>query len=363
MLKVALHAGHLRPGPSVQLALITTTIYVPRVLERYRELNKDVLFFIAGDRKTPHDELRSLASRLGNAVYYSDTDQEKLGYRSSELIGWNRIMRRNIALLEAIKYGADIIITVDDDNIPLGRSYFAEFARLLTQPFSGLQVSSDDGWFNIGEYMIPRIYHRGFPYDRRHMKQTYVMHHVRGVKVGVAAGLWLGDPDVDAMERITNHPEIHQVAEAARRGVCVDPDVFAPVNSQNTAYVAEVAPLFMVWTGVGRYDDIWASYVAQRIMRTLGYHVYYGPPFVWQQRNPQNLWDNLRDELFGMEHTTRFCKDLLAAELGEGTVLDKLERLYEQLEGKDYLPPIVCELGKAWCEDIRGIQGYRSALS
>ena len=103
----------------MKLALITTTIYVPHALLRYRELNKEVMFFIAGDRKTPHQEVRRLVSTLGNAVYYSDTEQEKLGYRSSQVIGWNQVQRRNIALLEALKYGADIIITVDDDNVPL----------------------------------------------------------------------------------------------------------------------------------------------------------------------------------------------------------------------------------------------------
>jgi hypothetical protein len=268
-----------RSRPTTKLALITTTIYVPRALSLYRELDKEVMFFIAGDRKTPHDEVRSFVSTLGNAVYYSDTDQEKLGYRSSELIGWNRIMRRNIALLEAIKYGADIIITIDDDNMPLDRSYFTDFVRVLTQPFSGLQVAGDDGWFNIGEYMTPPIYHRGFPYDRRHVEHTYALRHVQGAKIGVAAGLWFGDPDIDVMERITNRPEVYQVAEVVQRGLCVAPNVLAPTNSQSTAYVAELAPLFMVWTGVGRYDDIWASYLAQRIMHTLGYHVYYGPPF------------------------------------------------------------------------------------
>lgn len=339
----------------MKLALITTTIRVPHVLSLYRELNKEVMFFITGDRKTPHSEVRSFVSTLGNAVYYSDVEQEKLGYRSSSLIGWNRIMRRNIALLEAIKSGADIIITVDDDNIPLGHDYFADFVKILTHPFSGLQVTSDDGWFNVGEYMIPSVYHRGFPYDKRHTKHTYAMSHAQAVKIGVVAGLWFGDPDIDAMERITNRPEIHQIAEVLQRGLCVNTNIFAPVDSQNTAYIAELAPLFMVWTGVGRYDDIWASYLAQRVMRTLDYHVYYGPPFVWQERNPQNLWQNLRDEILGMEYTSRLCEDLLAANLSNGTVLEKLECLYEQLKSKDYLPSIVYELGKAWCEDIRSI--------
>lgn len=339
----------------MKVALITTTIYVPRVLSLYREIGKDVMFFIAGDRKTPHEEVRSIVSTLGNAVYYSDTDQEKLGYKCSELIGWNRIMRRNIALLEAIKYGADIIITIDDDNIPLEKDYFNHFVQVLTKPFSGLEVTSDDGWFNIGEYTVPSIYHRGFPYEKRNVRHKYVLSHVQGVQIGVAAGLWFGDPDIDAMERITNRPEVYQVAEIVKHGICVDRSIFAPTNSQNTAYIAELAPLFMVWTGVGRYDDIWASYMAQRIMRTLNYNVYYGPPFVWQERNVNNLWQNLREEIQGMENTYRFSIDLLEAEVGNGSVIERLECMYEYLKSKDYLPPIVYELGKAWCEDVRKI--------
>ena len=339
----------------MRLALITTTIYVPKVLEQYRYLNKEVVFFVVGDRNTPHAEVRSFIEGLGNAVYYSDTDQEKLGYKCSEIIGWNRIMRRNIALLEAIKWGADIIISVDDDNIPLSQEYFSDFIRVLTGPFSGLEVTSVDGWFNIGEYMIPPIYHRGFPYEQRHIEHNYVMRQIQGVKIGVAAGLWFGDPDIDAMERITNRPKVNQIAAIARRGLLVDTNLFAPINSQNTAFIAELAPLFMVWAGVGRYDDIWASYFAQRIMRTLGYHVYYGPPFVCQERNIHNLWQNLRDEILGMEYTTRFCNDLLAAELSGASVLDKMEYLYGQLKDREYLPPVVYELGKAWCEDVRRI--------
>ncbi len=37
------------------------------------------------------------------------------------------------------------------------------------------------------------------------------------------------------------------------------------------------------------------------------------------------------------------------------TVLGKLEHLYEHLREKDYLPPVVYELGKAWCQDVRSV--------
>lgn len=336
----------------MKTALITTTIYVPRVLALYREIDKDVAFFIAGDRRTPHDDVRRFVTTLGNAVYYSDSEQEQLGYVSSSLIGWNCITRRNIALLEAIKWGAEIIATVDDDNIPLDADYFSTFRRVLSQSYSGLCVSSDDGWFNVGHYLIPPVYHRGFPFPKRSKDHCYSIQIVQGARVGVAAGLWFGDPDIDAIDRIATRPEVHQVSEVLRRGLCVQPGVWAPINSQNTAYLRELAPLFMVWSGVGRYEDIWASYVAQRIMRNLEYYLHYGPPFVWQERNPQSLLRNLQDELYGMEHTVRFCEDLRIADLGAGGVLEQLERLYAGLQSEDYLPPVVCELGTAWCKDV-----------
>ncbi|GAI13351.1 unnamed protein product, partial [marine sediment metagenome] len=40
-------------------------------------------------------------------------------------------------MLEAIKYGADIIISIDDDNIPLDEHYFKDFVSILSHPFTG----------------------------------------------------------------------------------------------------------------------------------------------------------------------------------------------------------------------------------
>jgi len=336
----------------MKTALITTTISTPKVLKLYRSIDPDVIFIVAGDRKSPHEEICSLIKTLGNAIYYSDADQERLGYRCSEIIGWNKIMRRNVSLLQAIRYGADIIVSIDDDNIPLDHNYFSDLRSVLTSEYSGLMASSERHWFNVGEFLNPPVYHRGFPYDYRHIDLNIHLSSVCGLKVGVAAGLWLGDPDIDAMERITNRPIVHQLSEVLHSGLVVDNACFTPFNSQNTAYLQELAPLMMVLVGVGRYDDIWASYIAERVMMETDYHVHFGKPFVWQERNPQNLWKNLKDELFGMEYTTRFCEDLLAANLGEGSVLDKLRRLYEHLRGAGYLPPVVHELGKAWCEDV-----------
>jgi hypothetical protein len=337
----------------VKIALVTTTIHVPKVLGLYRELAADVPFFIAGDRRTPHAEVTALARELGNAVYYSDVDQEKLGYRCSELIGWNRVMRRNIALLEAIRSGADVIVSVDDDNVPVDRGYFERFAAILGNPYDGPMATSPNGWFDAGRFLDPPVHHRGFPYDRRGEGVDYVMTDTRGARVGVAAGLWLGDPDVDAMERIVNRPRVRRVSDVIRRGLCLEPGTWTPINSQNTAWLRELAPLFMVWSGVGRYDDIWASYFAQRIFRELGYAIHFGPPLVRQNRHPHDLWRDLREELFGMEKTPAFCRALDGARLGDGPILERMQRLYAHLrQHAGFLPDRVFSLGEAWCADV-----------
>jgi hypothetical protein len=135
-------------------------------------------------------------------------------------------------------------------------------------------------------------------------------------RIGVAAGLWLGDPDIDAATRIVNAPQVLQLSDTVRSGLAVAPGCFTPFNSQNTAFRADLAALMMVWVDVGRYDDIWAAYAAERVMMDTGDWVHFGPPLVWQERNAHDLIKDLKDELYGMEHTDRFVEDLLAMDLG-----------------------------------------------
>jgi hypothetical protein len=170
--------------------------------------------------------------------------------------------------------------------------------------------------------------------------------------VGVTAGLWLGDPDVDAMTRIHEGPVVTDVSLLAQKAVAAQPGTYTPFNSQNTAFLAELAPLMAVHVGVGRYDDIWASYIAERIMHDTGHVVTYGAPFVWQERNAQNLFRNLKDEVMGMEQTDLFVKILDDAPLeGEG-VLERLRSLYQWLSKFDEIPEVVSEFGLAWCSDV-----------
>ena len=99
--------------------IITTTINHPtEATLKFCDIakNKDWTFVIVGDTKTPHDEYKVLENN--NVVYLTPEQQEELYPELSETIGWKSIQRRNIGFVYAYHNGADIIATVDDDNIP-----------------------------------------------------------------------------------------------------------------------------------------------------------------------------------------------------------------------------------------------------
>ncbi len=287
----------------MKTALVTTTINVPTVLELYRRHGPDVVFFVAGDLKTP-DDASHFVYDLGGHYLWPESQKQ---WKCSDLIGWNTIQRRNIALLEAVKWGADIIVSIDDDNMPL-RPYFAWHDYATSYNFSGIKVSSSNGWFDVGQLLDPVAPHRGFPIAVD--PTQWSVSHVTDAKVGVAAGICMGDPDVSAVHRLVLKPTVHRVSELLQSGIVVDLGTHTVFNSQNTALIRELAPAFFMLPGVGRYDDIYASLIMQRVMRDRGLHVHFGKPFVWQQRNPHNLVKDLRGELDGMENIEAFAKYL-----------------------------------------------------
>jgi len=93
--------------------IISTTINPPtEAIKKFDNL-KDWNLIISGDLKTPSNY------KLKNGIYIGPKDQEKISKKLSDLMGWNCIQRRNFAMILAYKQGADIIATIDDDNIPL----------------------------------------------------------------------------------------------------------------------------------------------------------------------------------------------------------------------------------------------------
>lgn len=331
------------------ITLITTTINVPHVLKRYRELEDNIVFVVAGDRKSPHEEIHEIAKQVGNMIYLEPEDQVK--WNVSDAIGWNSIQRRNIALLEAMRLGGDYIVTIDDDNAPF-EDYFLDHVRGLNAT-SGLVAHSDSGWWNVGSTLKPSVVHRGFSLAHRHDTDPPHVGMSTELKIGVNAGLWYGDPDIDAVERIGKSPAVLARTDLALEGIALEVGTYCPYNTQNTAIISKFAPLFHVIPGVGRYDDIWASYVGQTVMWKHGYTVRYGDPMVWQSRNDHDLTKDLENEIYGMRHTDGFVEVLRNTALRGDNVVDDMYTAYTAVE--HMLPPQSQHFIQAWMADLNSL--------
>ncbi len=343
----------------MKVALITTTVNLPKVLSLYRMHSPwdvgGVKFFVAGDHKTPV-WVHEYCNRVGGCLYLEPGEQVARYKKVSELLGWNTITRRNIALLEALRWGADIIITIDDDNIPLAPSYFSDFADLFHRPFNGLKVTGE--WFDAGQWQFPNgkpVVQRGFPQDRVSEGKVGI---VTDAKIGLAQGTILGDPDTSAVDRMSQHPLVHHVSELFQSGFVVGDGTWTVCNTQNTAVLRDFAPALLCCPQFGRFDDIFASLICQRVMREKEYVTHFGKPFVWQQRNLHDLVKDLKAEMFGMEHITH-----LAEILDNIPALPKypVRTIYEILSHVPWMPKGVNELAQAFMDDVESVMQARAA--
>ena len=338
----------------MKIAVATTTINVPRLLKLYRAHDPDVMFFIMGDRKTDDIAVTNFLIDVSNHAYYGIDLQHKLGYKCSPLIGENCIQRRNIAYLEALKWGADLIVAWDDDNICLDGGYFATFDDLFSRPFNGLEVSSGNGWWDPGHLLVPKTTHRGIPYDKAAATNACSISAAVDCRIGVAAGLCLGDPDISAVTRMERGPCIEAVSELGRAGVVLNANTWSVFNSQNTAFIRALAPAMFLMPFVGRYDDLFASVIAQRIMREQDLRVHYGQPFIYQQRNEHELFADLRSEMLGMEHMQHLT-DIIDHIQTFATDVDPVRQIYHVLEHTPWLPNKAMDAAIAYLDDCEKV--------
>ena len=276
--------------------IVTTTINAPtEALIKFSQKNGWNLI-VVGDLKTPHNEYKKI-----NCVYLTPEYQEITYPELSRVIGWNSIQRRNIGFIEAYNRGAQIIASVDDDNIPLD----CWGTDLLVNKIADIDVfEHSTGVFDpltITSYK--HLWHRGFPVELLQGREVVKYLGKFKRKILVQADLWNGDPDIDAIARITFRPEV----DLSEITTPYSSNGISPFNSQNTFLSREVFPIYSVLPFIGRMDDIWASYILQYYFpQNLAYH----RPSVFQARNPQDLVVNLENEIFGYRNTYKLLKDL-----------------------------------------------------
>jgi hypothetical protein len=274
--------------------IVTTTINPPtEALVKFSKLD-DWKLIVVGDLKTPHKDYQ----KLKNIIYLSPEQQEKMSKNISDIIGWNCIQRRNFGFMLSHKLKAEIIATVDDDNIPLknwGKN-------ILVGKKIKVKIYNDNSGFfdplSVTEHK--NLWHRGFPVQL--LKERSPKYKgIKEVHCLVQADFWNGDPDIDAICRISLRPEIK-----FKKFYPFSSKNLTPFNSQNTFIHKSLLKHYLMFPGIGRMDDIWAAYYIQQKFKRLLPFIVFSSSSVYQNRNVHNYVLDLKKEIIGYEKTIFF---------------------------------------------------------
>ncbi|MDH5601935.1 MAG: hypothetical protein OEY78_11610 [Gammaproteobacteria bacterium] len=321
-----------------KIAVVITTINKPVVLEsiarncaKYNRLDT-IEVIVVGDRKTPEDVsdyISFVSDTFGLMVEYMDINSQKeylVDFPDLEkIIPYDSDNRRNIGHLIAYERKADVIVALDDDNFPLDESDFLAPFDALGSVIDQKMIKVDHGWYNICNELESEFNHefypRGFPYNMRGKASS--LKNIAGdgtQRLMVKAGLWLGDPDIDAATRLV-HPI--DVRKFSGNQMYLYPGTRCPFNTQNTGFHRELMPsMYYVCMGkiiggqkIDRYGDIWLSYFLQKVMSAMRDVVGFGFPLVNHSRNQHDLLEDLGQEYPGMLLTNKLVEFLNNIEL------------------------------------------------
>ena len=291
-----------------EVAIVSTSINPAPIA--YRDWAKAGDLIVAGDVNSP-TELAHYLKDIG-ATYLTPAEQTKM-YPFSEIIGWRNIQRRNAAIMYAYERNYRYIVTVDDDNVAQqsATQFVMGHIGAMQHPVRNT-VSSPTGYLNTGIFCEPHFHQRGTP-------RGVLVNNVHGVPVDpahaprivVSQAQVMGDPDTDAIDRIVYHPDV----KVCLADVVVTPGVYAAFNSQATVWDGAWAPVMAVLPHIGRYDDIFASFIFHRLARDFFVALHVGTPCVKQERNEHDLVKDLAAEVWGLNTTITFVDEINRAHI------------------------------------------------
>ena len=348
--------------------IVTTTINVPTFLEGYRKNieqhgHDEPLYIVVGDRKS-HPDTSSFCKKLPNCIYLDVPSQEAYMRKFPALgehLPFNSIERRNIGMLLAYERGAEVIITLDDDNFSTNHDVL-KWHGAVGEISKEIEFSSSSGWFNVCSALEERneveFYHRGYPSEQRWRDGELIVKYGEHKSV-VNAGLWLDNPDIDAITRLERELYVEGYKIGHPRHFALAPGTWSPFDCQNTALAREVIPAYFLSPCIGRHSDILASYVVNRLTEHFGHVIAFGNPLALHTRTPHNLWKDLDIEREGMSVTDSFCNALRGMKItasayheGFGQIVDGLSDWAELTHQQKVLDGM-----RLWHEAFNAVMG------
>jgi hypothetical protein len=280
--------------------IATTTINPPtKALIKHTELH-DFPIVIVGDLKTPHE----LYKNLKNIIYLHPDEQSKKYKDLSDAIGWNKIERRNIAILEAYNMGAENIAVIDDDNIP-----YSNWGTNITLN-ENVEVNYFDTPLNAFDPLYPtdqnQLWQRGYPLDLVERRSECRVNK-KIIKPMAQFDLSDGDPDIDAFMRMIYNPRVNFNSKFFP----YSSNALIPFNSQNIFVHRNAIKDYFLFTDIGRNHDIFAAYY----FTASGHDVIIKSPSVFSERSlgtsgRYSVVNDMVSEFYSMEKVSEMVKDL-----------------------------------------------------
>ena len=269
--------------------VVVTSINAPTPsIHKLTELPEPWKIVVIGDKKSKNEEW-NIFEGSNKLVFLSVENQLKLNYKTTKYIPFNSYTRKNLGYLYAIEHGAKEIYETDDDNI------FTTFEQLYNNfNFSKVSYAENNITNMINPYAYfgrPTVWPRGFRlsdigYDWSNKFYISTSEQITS-KPLVYQGLANGDPDVDAIFRLTRANSKYPIKLDFYDiyPLLYFPGNYIPINSQNTRFLYEAFPALALPTTVAfRVCDIWRGFIMERFI--LGYNgtVLFHSPSVYQKR-------------------------------------------------------------------------------
>lgn len=339
--------------------IVITTVLPPspQVIEHCRRgLSDGTPVVVVADRKTPLRDYESLAAEFPNLQLLSLERQHDLFPHLSSALPLDHYARKNVGYAYAIRHGCDAIFDTDDDNVPIAEWQHPQSGERCMRVAARGDATTT--FFNVyGLYTSRPLWPRGFPLDRLRGGggNCEVVEGDADARVAVWQGLVNGDPDVDAVARLTSQDGGDQFRfdDRAMR-VVLERGVLCPINSQNTWWVDRSAfdLLFLPATTTFRTCDILRGYVAQQALWARGARAGFSHATALQARNPHDLMADFASELPLYLHAGKMNQVLSdAARRYTGEPAD-LVAAYEALAKADLVNPRETAIAEAWLAAI-----------
>jgi hypothetical protein len=301
---------------------------------------KDHALVVVGDYKTPNHW------QCSGTTFLSLEAQSSLGFDLEKFLPYNHYCRKMLGYLYAIEHNATVIVDTDDDNIPYDDWSFPSFDGEYEA------VEPDLGFVNMYSlFTKQKIWPRGLPLHLISQGSKLTTSQAQTASIGVWQGLADGDPDVDAIYRLTSDESCQF---ASRPPVYLGHRTLCPFNSQNTSFRRELFPLLYLPTTVTfRFTDILRATVAQPIMWQHGFNLGFTKATVRQERNPHDYVKDFESEI-PMYLTNEIAASAVASSIGRtDSISMQLLSAYKTLAELKIVNDSEVATVQAWLSDLK----------